>query len=165
MTLIILRGNSGSGKTSTAKRLQRELGDGTMLVSQDVVRRDMLYTKDTASNPAIQLIYELCMYGNRAGYTVILEGILSTKKYGHMVQRLMADVDGSVHAYYFELPFEETVRRHHTKHNAHEFGEAEMRAWWKHKDYLNCPGEVVITADVTQEALVRQIIQTVQNDV
>ena len=44
--IIILRGNSGSGKTTTAKRLQKKLGHGTMFVSQDVVRREILYVKD-----------------------------------------------------------------------------------------------------------------------
>lgn len=34
--LVILRGNSGSGKTSTAKLLQEALGEGTMLISQDL---------------------------------------------------------------------------------------------------------------------------------
>ena len=48
--LIILRGNSGCGKTTTAKLLQKEYGYGTMLVSQDVVRREMLHVKDEASN-------------------------------------------------------------------------------------------------------------------
>jgi uridine kinase len=37
--LIILRGNSGSGKTTTGKALQRKFGHGTMLISQDVGRR------------------------------------------------------------------------------------------------------------------------------
>ena len=37
--LIILRGNSGSGKTTTGKALQKKSGHGTMLISQDVVRR------------------------------------------------------------------------------------------------------------------------------
>ena len=77
--LIILRGNSGCGKTSTARLLQRQLGYGTMLVSQDMVRREILRVKDSKNNPAIQLIYDLCMYGNKVGYTVILEGILSNK--------------------------------------------------------------------------------------
>ncbi len=36
--LIILRGNSGSGKTTTAKALQKKFGHGTMLISQDVVK-------------------------------------------------------------------------------------------------------------------------------
>ena len=44
--LIILRGNSGSGKTTIAKGLQKKFGHGTMLISQDIVRREMLYVKD-----------------------------------------------------------------------------------------------------------------------
>lgn len=40
--LIILRGNSGSGKSTTGKALQRKFGQGTMVISQDVVRREML---------------------------------------------------------------------------------------------------------------------------
>lgn len=43
--LIVLRGNSGSGKTSTAKRLQRHFGRNTLLISQDMVRRDMLMVR------------------------------------------------------------------------------------------------------------------------
>ena len=39
--LIILRGNSGSGKTTTAKALRKHLAN-SLLISQDVVRRDML---------------------------------------------------------------------------------------------------------------------------
>lgn len=40
--LIILRGNSGSGKTTVAKALQEKLGYNTMRISQDEVRRNML---------------------------------------------------------------------------------------------------------------------------
>lgn len=43
--LIILRGNSGSGKTTIAKELQQVFGNNTMLISQDVIRRDMLKVK------------------------------------------------------------------------------------------------------------------------
>ena len=44
--LIILRGNSGSGKTTIAKELQKQFGRNTMVISQDVVRRDMLKVRD-----------------------------------------------------------------------------------------------------------------------
>lgn len=37
--LIILRGNSGSGKTTIAKELQKVFGRNTMIISQDVVLR------------------------------------------------------------------------------------------------------------------------------
>ena len=152
--LIILRGNSGCGKTSTARLLQRQLGDGTMLVSQDVVRREILRVKDIESNPAIQLIYDLCMYGNNVGYTVILEGILSNKKYGAMLRRLLDDFQGEKLIYYFDVSFEETVRRHATKPNAHEFGESEMRQWWKDQDVLNVPGEQRIGEQLSQAEIV-----------
>ena len=152
--LIILRGNSGCGKTSTARLLQRQLGDGTMLVSQDVVRREILRVKDIESNPAIQLIYDLCMYGNNVGYTVILEGILSNKKYGAMLRRLLDDFQGEKLIYYFDVSFEETVRRHAIKPNAHEFGESEMRQWWKDQDVLNVPGEQRIGEQLSQAEIV-----------
>ncbi|MCJ1966628.1 kinase [Candidatus Nanosynbacter sp. TM7-087] len=152
--LIILRGNSGCGKTSTARLLQCQLGDGTMLVSQDVVRREILRVKDSENNPAIQLIYDLCMYGNNVGYTVILEGILSNKKYGAMLRRLLDDFQGEKLIYYFDVSFEETVRRHATKPNAHEFGESEMRQWWKDQDVLNVPGEQRIGEQLSQAEIV-----------
>lgn len=155
--LIILRGNSGSGKTTIAKLLQKELGYGTMLVSQDVVRREILRVRDEESNPAIQLIYDLCIYGNLIGYTVILEGILSNKKYGTMIQNLINNFDGDKSMYYFDIPFEETVRRHANKSNSYEFGKKEMAEWWKDKDYLGVEGEKMIDENMTQEQIVNLI--------
>ena len=157
--LIILRGNSG-GKTSTARLLQCQLGYGTMLVSQDVVRREILRVKDSKNNPAIQLIYDLCMYGNKVGYTVILEGILSSKKYGAMLRQLLNDFQGDKLVYYFDISFEETMRRHATKPNAHEFGELEMRQWWKEKDYLDFENEFLIRNDTSQEDIINMILKT-----
>ena len=155
--LVILRGNSGSGKTTVSKLLQKELGYGTMLVSQDVIRREILRVRDEESNPAIQLIYDLCMYGNHIGYTVILEGILSNKKYGTMIKKLIDDFDGDVDVYYFDIPFDETIRQHSSKPNSHEFGEKEMKEWWKDRDYLRVQGERMINENITQEHIVNLI--------
>ena len=44
--LIILRGNSGSGKTTIAKALHQCLKEQSLLISQDVVRRERLRVKD-----------------------------------------------------------------------------------------------------------------------
>ncbi|MBJ7996916.1 hypothetical protein E0M27_25730 [Bacillus mycoides] len=62
-TLIILRGNSASGKTTIAKELQEHFGQGTLLVSQDVVRRDMLKVHDTMGNLSHDLLFEITKYG------------------------------------------------------------------------------------------------------
>ena len=54
--LIILRGNSGSGKTTVAKALQEKLGYNTMRISQDEVRRNMLWVKDGIDTKALPLM-------------------------------------------------------------------------------------------------------------
>lgn len=51
--LIILRGNSGSGKSTIAKELQHRLGQNTMIISQDEIRRNMLNVKDGEDTPRI----------------------------------------------------------------------------------------------------------------
>ena len=43
---IILRGNSGSGKTQLRRNCNANFGENTMLISQDVIRREMLGVKD-----------------------------------------------------------------------------------------------------------------------
>ena len=74
--LIVLRGNSGSGKTTIAKELQDRFGRNTMLISQDVVRRDMLKVKDGENTQALPLMKELLTYGSEHSEVVILEGIM-----------------------------------------------------------------------------------------
>lgn len=155
--LIILRGNSGSGKSTIAKRLQKELGDTTMLIPQDVVRREMLQTKDTPDNPSIQLIRELARYGHRIGYDVIIEGILARKRYETIFQELMNTFEHT-HTYYFDIPFDETLRRHNLKPNSHEFGETEMRRWWLDDDQLGDKDEKIITDTLNEDEIVRSIL-------
>ena len=75
--LVILRGNSGSGKSTIAKEPQRKFGRNTMIISQDMVRREMLWVKDGENTPALQLMNELLIYGQDHSDIVIVEGICS----------------------------------------------------------------------------------------
>ena len=160
--LIIIRGNSGSGKSTVAKRLRYALGYGTMLVPQDVVRRDMLRVKDVADNPSIELIRRLVHYGWECGFDVIVEGILFNDKGGNMLRDLIRKCPGKSFVYYFDIPFEETLRRHETKPNSHEFGEEEMRSWWREKDFLGVPGEQVIDHEQSADEIVSRILADVR---
>lgn len=156
--LIILRGNSGSGKTTVAKRLFDHFHADAMLVSQDVVRRTMLRVKDVPDNPAIELIYRLCSYGNQLNKIVILEGILRRDIYGDMLTKLISDFNGLARVYYFDIPFNETLRRHATKPNAHEFGEAEMRQWWRSNDVLGVKEEQIFNAEMSADDMLKNIV-------
>jgi hypothetical protein len=44
--LVVLRGNAGSGKSSTAQELRRRLGRGVAWVEQDYLRRVVLREHD-----------------------------------------------------------------------------------------------------------------------
>lgn len=160
--LIIIRGNSGSGKSTIARQVQKKMGEGTVLISQDQVRIHMLNVEDKAGNPAINLIYHLAMYGDSLDATVILEGILSNKKYSSMLKRLAEDFSGRVDCYYINIPFEETLKRHSTKTNHNDFGEEDMRAWWKYQDYLGLDGERTITKDMSAEEATQYIIDNIK---
>ena len=62
--LILLRGNSGSGKSSAAKILQKRIGRNTLLIPQDMVRREMLWARDGKDTAALPLLIELLRYGS-----------------------------------------------------------------------------------------------------
>ena len=116
-TLILLRGNSGSGKTTVARALQRRLGRGTLLLSQDAIRREMLYASDGPDTPAIPLLSHLLEYGAAHCPAVILEGILTAQWYAPVFRAAQQRFGDRISAWYFDLPFEETLRRHQTKPN------------------------------------------------
>ena len=159
--LIILRGNSGSGKTTTGKALQRKFGQGTMLISQDVIRREMLFVKDGPNPEASQLLLELALYGKSHCNIVILEGILNSKWYKKLFENLLDEFNNQIFAYYFDIPFEETLNRHKLKPNAHEFGEKEMREWWNEKDLLDIITEVCLHKELSLNEIVDVIYQDV----
>lgn len=159
--LIILRGNSGSGKTTTAKALQKKFGHGTMLISQDVVRREMLFVKDGPDTEAIKLLNELVLYGKKHCNIVILEGILNSRWYRKLFENLHDEFGNEIFAYYFNIPFEETLNRHKQKPNAHEFGEKEMRKWWNEKDLIGFIPEVYIHKDLSLNEIVNIVFQDV----
>lgn len=155
--LIVIRGNSGSGKSTVASELRHRMGYGTMLIPQDTVRRDIIRVADEQNNPSIELIANIAKYGNSIGYDVIIEGILDKKKYGAMLSEIAHDFS-EVYVYYFDLSFDETLARHSTKERSNEFGEREMRQWWVEKDYLNWPNETLLGSGLSKEDIIHTII-------
>lgn len=155
--IIILRGNSGSGKTTTGKSLQMKFGHGTMLISQDVVRREMLFVHDGADTKACDLLKELVLYGKKHCDIIILEGILNSEWYRNLFEKINKEFNNAIFAYYFDIPFEETLNRHKQKPNAHEFGEKEMKRWWKEKDFIGIIPEECLHKELNLHEIVDKI--------
>ena len=122
--LIILRGNSGSGKTTVARALQQRLGPNTLLISHDMVRMEMLHVRgEEGVRRSLPLMAELLRYGRRNSQYTILEGILPFEPYRELFETALREFGSGIFAYYYDIPFEETLRRHATKPNCGDFGE------------------------------------------
>ena len=157
----MLRGNSGSGKTSLAKELQQRFGKTSLLISQDLVRRQMLNVRDGENCPAIPLLKNLVKYGQVNYEITILEGILYTGFYKPLFEEIARLVGDNIFAYYYDIPFEVTLRRHQTRSNKDDFGEAEMRDWWIEKDYIGFIAEKPIYENESLEAVAEKICSEV----
>ena len=78
---IAIMGESGSGKTTVARALQKKFGYNTMMISQDEIRRNILWVKDGVDTKALPLMIELMKYGYEHCDVVILEGIMYDEWY------------------------------------------------------------------------------------
>ncbi len=128
-----------------SKILQEKFGRNTMLISHDMVRMQILHTKDVEALP---LIMQLLKYGRQNSDITILEGILSTKVYMPLFEMAVQEYGKNILAFYYDLPFEETLQRHATKPNRDDFGEQDMRRWWKEKDFIHIIPEKIITKNM-----------------
>src|SRR5690606_3610833 len=79
--LVILRGDSASGKTTTATALRSKLGPRVALIHQDYVRRELLQNADRSqrSADAAILIVGAARQALDLGYDVILDGIFNLR--------------------------------------------------------------------------------------
>lgn len=162
--LIILRGNSGSGKTTVANMLQVKFGSNTMLISHDMVRMEILHVWSTEGIIKSQpLMIELLKYGKQNSEITIMEGILDSKDYHRLFECAVEEYGENIFAYYYDIPFEETLRRHCTKPNRNDFGEKEMRRWWREKDFPDIIEEKVLGEDLSLEEAVEMIYHEVMN--
>lgn len=158
--LIIIRGNSGSGKSSLSVELrERALSPNrTALVEQDYLRRIVLKEKEAEGTNNIGLISQTVRFALERDYDVILEGILFSERYSAMLSELTKVADHNF-IFYLDVSLEETLERHKKKHNAHEFGEKEMRGWYNKNDTLGFEGEIILPESNTMEDSINTILQ------
>jgi AAA domain len=158
--LVILRGNSASGKSTVAKLLRKRLGRGVAWVEQDYLRRTLLREHDRPGLPNIGLIDMVARYALDAGYHVIAEGIFGSERYGGMLQCLIADHVGVSRCYYFDIGLEEILRRHQAKQLITVSPEM-LRKWYRPRDLLGFVDESIITGDEDEEQIVTRLVSEV----
>lgn len=156
--LIIIRGNLGSGKTSVAKELGKKFGADTMRISHDLTRKEMILDRDKETLP---LLKEFLKFSSKNVKTTILEGLLDSEQYLPLFKNAIRRFGENIFAYYYDLPFEETLMRHETKPDKSNFSEEDLRRFWKEKDFIGIIPEKIITKDMSLSETVDMIFNDV----
>ncbi|WP_237552341.1 M15 family metallopeptidase [Streptomyces sp. SID5789] len=160
--LVVIRGNSASGKSSVAQGLRDHYGRGVAIVGQDVIRRNVLREHDTARGANIALLGRIAREALDAGFHVVLEGILYADRYGHMITSLVRDHRGVSRCYYLDVPLEATLVRHLSKADAAYLAQVtdnHLASWYRELDLLPDGLESVIPADSTLQDTVARIVR------
>ncbi|MCX4445053.1 AAA family ATPase [Streptomyces sp. NBC_01789] len=160
--LIVVRGNSASGKSSVAAGLRERFGRNLAVVGQDNLRRIVLRERDRPGGANIGLIDLTARYALDNGFHVVVEGILYADRYGPMLRDLVRAHRGVSRCYYLDVPYDETVRRHATKPDAEYLRHVtpgHLTDWFREKDLLPDALETVIDADSTLDDTVDRILR------
>jgi predicted kinase len=161
-TLVLIRGNSASGKTTTARELRHRYGRGAALIEQDYFRRVVLREHGGLGNDAVApgFITTSIRHLLGAGYHVIAEGILDSRSYGPPLRQLIAEHRGPSHTFYLDVSFDETIRRHHSRTEPIPVTAHDMHSWYTERDLLGVDGEHVISETSTLEQTIATIADT-----
>lgn len=161
-TLVILRGNSGSGKTTIAREVRERYGRGAALLQQDELRRVVLREHDSSKITPVAPAFITSTAANllTLGYHVVLEGILHRERYGEALHQLIAEHHGPSAVFYLDIPLEETLRRHQARAHTVGFTAEDMRGWYTPGDLLQVDGEHVITETSSLDTTVATILHT-----
>lgn len=160
--LVVLRANSGSGKSTIAKLVHAATKNSVVIEqdyyikysaaattkAQELARRARIFTDVTTA---------LTTYD-----TVILEGVFDSRRYTNNFTELLATRPDNNYFFYIDVSFEETLRRHQQREKRHEFGEKEMRDWYVSRDALHCPFEVIIEEQATINNTVSRILHAIR---
>ncbi|MEU4174836.1 M15 family metallopeptidase [Streptomyces sp. NPDC026589] len=160
--LVVIRGNSASGKSSVAQGLRDHHGRGIAIVSQDVIRRNVLREHDTARGANIALLGTIAREALNAGFHVVLEGILYADRYSRMITSLVRDHRGVSSCYYLDVPLETTFARHASKADAaylEQVTDNHLASWYRDLDLLPGGLETVLPADSTLQGTIARILR------
>ncbi|PCC33730.1 AAA family ATPase [Brachybacterium alimentarium] len=159
--LIIIRGNSGSGKTQLAHEIRHARPRGVAIISHDILRREILRVRDHPGALSVEYIDLSARFALNHGLHVVVEGILHSEIYGDMLARLVNDHRGVSRCYRYDLALAETLRRHRTKPLAAEVSEEQVSSWYRPTDPVEALPELVFDATVSAETALDAVLSGV----
>lgn len=159
--LIVVRGNSGSGKSVLAQAIREARPRGVAIVAHDVLRRQILHVRDHPGALSVAYVDLTARFALENGLHVVVEGILHSESYGDMLTALARDHRGVTRCYRYDLTLPETLRRHRTKPLAAEVSEEMVTSWYRPSDPVAGLVETVFDAGASAEEALRTVLDDV----
>ena len=156
--IVLLRGNSSSGKTTIARRLQTEL-DNVILISQDVIRRDMLQESDHIGRDTMRIIEAMIIAARQMDRLIILEGIFRKDIYGNWLAELSEQY--AVSAWYFDASLRTTKARHEAREQSKQYPSEILERWYRPHDIIIQLNETLIPETWSEQTTVDKILQDI----
>ncbi len=150
--LVILRGNSGVGKSALATALRR--GEPSMaLVEEQFLQRLLLPNTDAGGGDALVDLIDLTVrFLLDHGRSVVLDGLLRANSFRPTIQGFLLDYRGRVHLYYLDAALDSPLRRGPDQQLHRRSGAELPRQRQVPCDLLAIPDEVLIPEHWTLEA-------------
>ena len=155
--LIILRGPSGSGKSTIASRLIGESARKIATIERDMFKVNILHNQPGSRELSALMCRDAIVSALSGGFDVIADGIFNISSYSDVFDSIIAVHQNNNYIYYFDISFEETMRRHSTRDKRNDFGKDEMEKWYTDASPNGYDFEVRIGEDLSEEDIVRKI--------
>lgn len=158
--LIVLRGPSGAGKSTVAKFLHERVTNKTALVEQDYYRYVMFNNLDSDLEAPRYVMFAGIQAALNHGYDVIVEGFMGMGKYKPYFDALLAQHPTENHFFYFDIAFEESVRRHKTRLKSEGLNESKMHELYLRSSPSGYLNEQIIGENASKEYACSLIAKT-----
>ena len=158
--LIILRGPSGAGKSTVAKMLHERAVRKTALFDQDYYRYVMFNNLHSDLEAPRYVMFAGILAALEHGYDVIVEGFMGMGKYKAYFDELTAKHPDNNYFYYFDVSFEETLRRHGTRHKDETLTKDKMYELYLKSGPSGYAGERIVAETQSAEQAMALIVNT-----
>lgn len=158
--LIVIRGPSGSGKSTVANELLKRAERSTLLIGEDKIRKMFSDHTRTGHAEARQLAIQSVLFGLACGYDLIYHGILTVQGNSSQFDEILMAHPNENYFFYLDVSFDETVRRHDTRHKKSQFGADAMRRWWEYSSPTGSESETIIPETSSLEQTLQTIART-----
>lgn len=171
--LVVLRGNSGSGKSTVAQLVRAQLRPGQVdpdrgyyrnnvaLIEQDYIRRTMVGEHDRSNGVNIDVIDLTSRAALNAGFDVVIEGMLFAERYADMLAALTRDHHGITRHWYFAATLDVTLDRHQGRPLGATVPAADLREWYRADDLLPDVEQRLVPGDWSAQYAADQITSSV----